>query len=170
MDSYYLDRSGLSRERREHLNFDEPGAFDVDLLLQHLQQLRDGHAVGKPRYSFEDHVRTGVEQTLPAPIVLVEGLFALWWGGLRDALDLKIWVDAPANLRLQRRIKRDGECRGRGIESVLHQYVTTVCPMHEFYVAPTRAYAELVVVNDGDVDACLQVVCSAIKAARPMRP
>jgi uridine kinase len=167
LDSYYLDRSEVSRESRGRINFDEPSAFDVNLLLYHLRQLRDGHSVEKPRYSFEDHVRTGVEPTSPAPIVVLEGLFALWWGGLRDALDLKIYIDAPASLRLQRRVRRDGECRGRSVESVLQQYEATVRPMHELYVAPTREYADLVLVNDGDIDSCVEAVCGAIKTARP---
>jgi uridine kinase len=131
----------------------------------HLRQLRDGHSVEKPHYSFKDHTRTGVEALSPAPIVLVEGLFALWWEELRAGLDLKIYLDAPPDVRMARRIARDVESRGRTAESVRRQYEESVRPMHELYVAPTRAHADLVLVNDGDVGGCLQAVCSALEVA-----
>ena len=166
LDSYYRDRSELSPERRDRLNFDEPGAFDVGLLVDHLRQLRDGRPVEKPRYSFEHHTRTGVEILPPAPIVLVEGLFALWWEELRAVFDLKIYVDAPPDMRMRRRITRDIESRGRTAESVRRQYEATVRPMHELYVAPTRAHADLVLVNDRDVGGCLQAVCNALEDAK----
>jgi len=169
LDSYYLDRSGLSRENRDRLNFDEPGAFDVSLLVDHIRGLRNGRPIAKPRYSFEDHTRTGVETLSPAPIVLVEGLFALWWEELRGIFDLKIYLDAPPEVRIGRRIKRDIESRGRTAESVRRQYEASVRPMHELYVAPTRAYADLVLVNDRDVNACLPAVRSALEAAKAMR-
>ena len=166
LDSYYLDRSELSPEVRDGLNFDEPGAFDVSLVVAHLRQLRDGHPVEKPRYSFEHHTRTGVETLAPAPIVLVEGLFALWWEELRGIFDLKIYLDARPDVRIRRRIERDIESRGRTAESVRRQYEASVRPMHELYVAPTRAHADLVLVNDGDVGGCLQAVCSALETAQ----
>lgn len=166
LDSYYLDRSELSPEVRDGLNFDEPGAFDVSLLVAHLRQLRDGHAVEKPRYSFEHHTRTGTEALSPAPIVVVEGLFALWWEELRGAFDLKIYLDVPQDVRMARRIARDIEFRGRTAESVRRQYEDTVRPMHESYVAPTRAHADLVLVNDRDLGGCLQAVCSALESTR----
>ncbi len=169
LDSYYLDRSGLSRESRDRLNFDEPGAFDVSLLMEHLRQLRDGRPVQKPRYSFEHHTRCGAETVRPAPIVLVEGLFALWWEELRTLLNLKVYLDAPQELRVMRRVKRDVEFRGRSAESVLQQFEATVRPMHDLYVAPTRAHADLVLVNDSDVGRCVRAVCSVLQAARPMR-
>ncbi len=169
LDSYYLDRSDLSRESRDRLNFDEPGAFDVSLLLQHVRELRDGRPVAKPRYSFAEHVRSGVETLRPAPIILVEGLLALWWEELRSLLNLKVYVDAPRNVRVMRRLKRDVEVRGRSTESVLQQYESTVHPMHELYVAPTRAHADLVLVNDRDVAVCVRAMCSALHAGRSMR-
>ena len=169
LDSYYLDRSELSRESRDRLNFDEPGAFDVTLLVHHLRQLRAGCPVEKPRYSFEHHARTGVETVSPAPVVLVEGLLALWWEELRGVFDLKIYVDASPDLRVQRRIQRDVEFRGRSVESVRRQYEVTVRPMHELYVAPTRAHADLVLVNDRHIGTCLQAVYRALESAKAMR-
>jgi uridine kinase len=168
MDSYYLDRSGVSPEIRDRLNFDEPGAFDVGLLMQHLRLLRQGHAIEKPRYSFESHTRTGFEAIAPAPVVLVEGLFALWWEDLRRSLDLRIYLDAPDDVRLRRRVERDVVSRGRSAQSVLRQYECTVHPMHELYVAPTRLYADVVLTNDRDINECLMSVHGALKAARPV--
>jgi uridine kinase len=169
LDSYYLDRSELSRESRDRLNFDEPGAFDVTLLVHHLRELRAGRPIEKPRYSFEHHTRTGIETLSPAPIVVVEGLFALWWEELRGVLDLKIYLDAPSDVRVRRRIHRDVESRARSADSVRRQYEATVRPMHELYVAPTRAHADLVLANDRDLGACLHEVCSALESARSMR-
>jgi uridine kinase len=170
MDSYYLDRSGVSPEIRDRLNFDEPGAFDVSLLIRHLWLLRQGHAIEKPRYSFESHTRTGVEAIAPAPVVLVEGLFALWWGDLRESFDLRIYLDAPDDVRVRRRIERDVVSRGRSVESVLRQYECTVRPMHEVYVAPTRHYADLILANDRDINQCLISVHDALKTTRPVSP
>jgi uridine kinase len=167
LDSYYVDRSDLAPERRAGLNFDEPAAFDVPLLLAHLSLLRGGHAIDKPRYSFESHTRCGFERIAPAPIVLVEGLFALWWEELRRTLDLKVFIEAPADARLARRLERDVVARGRTIESVHLQYTTTVLPMHARYVEPTRALADVVVRNDRDLAACVAAIRSALRATPP---
>lgn len=168
MDSYYLDRSGVTQEVRDGLNFDEPRAFDIDLLMQHLRLLRRGHAIEKPRYSFESHTRTGIEAIAPAPVVLVEGLFALWWEDLRRSFDLRIYLDAPDDLRIQRRIERDVASRGRSAESVLRQYECTVHPMHERYVAPTRLYADVVLASDRDISDCLKSMHGALKGTKPV--
>jgi uridine kinase len=166
MDSYYLDRSGVGREERDSLNFDEPAAFDIKLLIQHLNELRDGRNVEKPRYSFRDHTRIGVETVVPGPLVLVEGLFALWWEDLREQLELPIYLDAPPDVRVQRRIRRDVESRGRKVDSVLEQYGMTVGPMHERYVEPTRLHADVVLANDSDIESCLESVCTAVEGRR----
>src|SRR5882724_734688 len=123
LDSYYLDRSGIGLEERRTLNYDEPTAFDIALLLDHLERLAAGEMVWKPRYSFESHTRLGADSLIPASLILVEGLFAFWWEQLRARMNLKVFVDAPADLRLFRRIRRDVMERGRSIESVLEQYV-----------------------------------------------
>ena len=167
LDSYYLDRSHLSPAQRAGLNFDEPAAFDVPLLLAHLSLLRGGHAVEKPRYSFESHTRCGFERIPATPIVLVEGLFAFWWEDLRRTLDLKVFIDAPEETRLARRLQRDVAVRGRTVESVHLQYATTVRPMHARYVEPTRALADVVVRNDRDLAACVAAIHGAMGAARP---
>jgi uridine kinase len=170
MDSYYLDRSDLPRSTRDDLNFDEPGAFDVGLLMDHLRQLREGRVVEKPRYSFVAHTRTGWDAVHPARVILVEGLFALWWEDLRRVFDLKVYVDAPEEERLRRRIARDVELRGRSAESVRRQYKATVGRMHELYVAPTRAHADVILVNDRTVSDCFEALCGSLEAIRSVRP
>jgi len=152
LDSYYLDRSGLAPDERDRINYDEPAAIDVALLADHLGRLARGEPVEKPVYSFATHTRSGVEAVAPARLVIVEGLFTLWWTSLRSMLDLKVFVDSPPDLRLIRRIRRDMRERGRTMEQVLQQHLATVRPMHERYVEPTRAHADVVVVNDGPIE------------------
>jgi uridine kinase len=165
MDSYYLDRSGMSAEARARVNFDEPDAIDMSLLAEHLRLLRAGHPIEKPRYSFETHERIGVEPVTPAAVVVVEGLLALWWGDLRSAFDLKIYLDAPDEVRLRRRVRRDVESRGRSAEAVLRQYEATVRPMHELYVGPTRFYADIVLATDRGIGECLAAVRQALRSS-----
>lgn len=164
LDSYYLDRSEINPEDRGGLNYDEPSAFDVALLLEHLRRLAANEMVWKPRYSFESHTRIGTERLFPSSLIVLEGLFTLWWAELRPSLDLKVFVDAPPDLRLLRRITRDVTERGRSVESVLAQYVGTVRPMHDRYVEPTRVHADLVVANGGPVEECVELVVATVRA------
>ena len=152
LDAYYHDRSGLPPAERNRINYDDPVAIDAVLLVAHLTQLTHGEPVQKPVYSFATHTRIGVEVVAPARLVIVEGLFTLWWESLRSLLDVKIFVDAPSDLRLIRRIRRDISERGRSVDQVLQQYLGTVRPMHARYVEPTRAHADLVVTNDGPME------------------
>jgi uridine kinase len=163
LDSYYLDRSTLLPEERGRVNYDEPGAIEIGLLLRHLGRLAAGEPVRKPVYSFQCHSRVGEEVVSPASLIVVDGLFSLWWAELRGLLDVRVYVDAPADLRLARRIRRDVTERGRQVESVLAQYLTTVRPMHERYVEPTKAHADLVVVNDGRLEDCVAQVEAAVR-------
>src|SRR5207253_11277579 len=154
LESYALDGSSAD---------DEPEAIDTTLLVTQLGELRRGEAIRKPVYSLETHTRTGIEVVAPARLVLVEGLFVLWWESLRSLLDVKVFVDAPPDLRLIRRIRRDLAERGRTLEQVLQQYSGTVRSMHERYVEPTRAHADLVVTNDGPVDAAVELVITRVR-------
>lgn len=163
LDSYYLDRSGLTPEQRNGINYDEPAAIDVTLLITHLTRLGRGETVEKPLYSFETHVRVGSHTVAPAEIVIVEGLFTLWWEPLRALLDVKVFVDAPSDLRLVRRIRRDVRERGRTADQVLQQYLGSVRPMHERYVEPMRAHADIVVINDGPIEAAVERVIAALR-------
>jgi uridine kinase len=156
LDSYYVDRAGTVSEELHLVNYDEPDAIDLALLLEHLGMLVAGEPVRKPMYSFERHRRVGAVSLQPGSVIIVEGLFALWWEDLRLRLDLKVFVDAPSDVRLGRRILRDVVERGRSVDRVLEQYFRTVRPMHERYVEPTRDYADVVVLNVGPEVVCLE--------------
>ena len=164
LDSYYRDRSAIKPEERSQINYDEPDAIDLTLLMDHLSRLKAGEAVPKPRYSFHNHTRVGFDTVPSARLILVDGLFTLWWEELRTLLDLRVFVDAPADLRLLRRIQRDVTERGRSVESVMTQYLQTVRPMHERYVEPTRVHADLVVSNVEPVEECVKPVVAAVQA------
>ncbi len=162
LDSYYRDRSAIRLEERSQINYDEPAAIDHALLIQHLRRLRAGEAIQKPRYSFHTHTRTGIDTIPSARLILVDGLLTLWWEELRTLLDLRVFVDAPADLRLLRRIQRDVTERGRSVESVLAQYLRTVRPMHERYVEPTKLHADLVVTNERLIEECTEPIIAAV--------
>jgi uridine kinase len=161
-DSYYRDRSYLSPAERAGLNYDEPAAIEHDLLLEHLQALLSGKSIEKPIYSFKTHTRTGETQTVPpARVILLEGLFALWDPRARERMDLKIYVDAAVDLRCLRRARRDVCERGRTIESFIDQYLLTVRAMHREHIEPTKAYADLVLENNGNIQELLLVAQQA---------
>jgi uridine kinase len=165
LDCYYIDRTAVPAAARGQLNFDEPAAFEIGLLLEHLASLAAGRRIEKPVYSFASHTRVAATPVVPAPLVVIEGLFTLWWPELRSRLDVGVYVDAPADVRLVRRLRRDVQERGRDVESVLRQYVATVRPMHERYVEPTRAFADLVIANDSEVERGIRALCEAAGAA-----
>jgi uridine kinase len=131
------------------------------LLREHLAQLRAGRAIDRPCYSFALHARVGTELVVPAPVLVVEGLFALYWPEVRELLDLRIFVDAPSDVRLARRIDRDVRERGRTRASVMNQFRATVQPAHELYVEPTRQYADLVLSSMSDLDSCAAALLRA---------
>jgi uridine kinase len=166
LESYTLDRSAFPPEERSPIADDEPAAIDTTLLVSHLEDLRRGEAIRRPVYSPDAHARTGVELVAPARLVLVEGLFTFWWDALRSLLDVKVFVDAPADLRLIRRIRRELADRGRTVEQVLYQYSGSVRPAHERYVEPTRVYAEDVVTNDGPLEDAVDQVIALVRRRR----
>jgi uridine kinase len=155
LESYTLDRGD-----------DEPAAVDTELLVAHLDDLRRGEAIRKPVYSAETRLRTGIQLVAPARLVLVEGLFTLWWDSLRSLLDVKVFIDAPADLRLVRRIRRELADRGRSIEQVLYQYSGSVRPTHDRYVEPTRVHADDVVTNDGPLEDAVEQVIALVRRRR----
>lgn len=166
LESYALDRNAALPEERGQVGDDEPTAIDTALLVAHLEDLRRGEPIRKPVYSSEARARTGVELVAPARLVLVEGLFTLCWEPLRLLLDLKVFVDAPADLRLIRRIRRDLADRGRTVEQVLYQYSAAVRPVYERYVEPTRAHADDVVTNDGPLEDAVEQVIALVRRHR----
>lgn len=165
LDSYYVDRGSLPAEERSRLNYDEPGAIDVDLLLDHLGRLHRGEPIAKPVYSFEHHTRVGAAPLAPARLVVVEGLFTWCWEPVRRLLALKVFVDAPADVRIIRRLRRDVAERGRTMEHVLQQYLLTVRPMHDLYVEPCRRSADLVVDAAGTPAEAAELVITALRRA-----
>ena len=163
-DNYYKRHDDLTYEERCLLNYDEPAAFETDLMTAHLDQLRQGNAIECPVYDFTVHNRSDETVTIvPKKVILVEGILIFADEALRKLMDIKIFVDTDADIRLCRRIKRDVNKRGRTLESVLTQYQTTVKPMHEKYVEPSKRYADLVVPEGGKNMIALDMILGRIQ-------
>ena len=163
-DSYYKLQEGKTYEERARVNYDHPSAFDTELLIQHLQELKAGHSIQCPVYSFVEHNRT--DQTVeiqPAKVIIVEGILIFQNPTLRDMFDIKIFVETDADERILRRCLRDVEERGRTLQSVVNQYLTTVKPMHEKYVEPSRKYADIVVLEGGHNLVALDMIMQRIR-------
>ncbi len=158
-DAYYRDQSHLSFEDRTHTNYDHPASLESSLLAKHLAELRGGNAVEVPLYDFAAHTRAKeTRRVLPAPLIIVEGILVFAEALLREQMDIKIFVDTDADIRLIRRIRRDIEARGRSFQSVRDQYYATVRPMHIEYVEPTKRWADLIVPEGGDNHVALDVL------------
>ena len=162
-DNYYRRQDDVPMEVRQKRNYDHPDALETDLLVEHLKQLKAGHAVVGPVYDYTMHNRS--EKTMhiePRRIIIVEGILLLADRRLRDMFDIKIYVEADADERILRRIVRDVEERGRSLENIVEQYLTTVKPMHYLYVEPTRAKADLVI-NSGLNDVAFDIMATKIQ-------
>lgn len=149
-DSYYKDQSHLSIEDRVKTNYDHPLAFDNDLLMVHLQELLQGRAIDKPIYDFKVHNRK--QQTIrvePKDVIILEGMLILEDERIRDLMDIKVFVDTDADVRIVRRIVRDIEERGRSLDSVVNQYLSVVRPMHLQFIEPTKRYADVIIPEGG---------------------
>lgn len=145
-DSYYKDTSHLSFDQRVKINFDHPQAIDFDLLVNHLKELKKGNSFEQPVYSFVDHNRTGETVTThPRKVVIVEGILILTHPDIRELFDIKIFVHADSDERLIRRLKRDIAERGRDLEEVLSRYQTTLKPMHQQFIEPTKEFADIII-------------------------
>jgi uridine kinase len=163
-DGYYRDRSGIPESERESLNYDEPGALDNALLAQHLAELRSGKAVECPRYDFATHTRRlDTRRVEPGRIVVVEGILLFAVDILRDAFDLRIFVDTDDDIRLLRRIRRDIVERDRAIDAIQAQYYDTVRPMHLLHVAPSKRHAHLIVPEGGENAEALDVIVGRLR-------
>ena len=144
-DNYYLPHDDLTLEERAHLNYDAPEALEFDLMVHHLEELKNGKSAMCPVYDFTLHTRSDkVTEILPRPIILIDGILIFCDPALRDCMDLKIYVETDADERILRRARRDILERGRDIDSVIDQYLTTVKPMHNTYVNPTKAFADII--------------------------
>lgn len=145
-DSYYKDTSHLSFEDRVKVNFDHPQAIDFELLVRHLKELKQGKTIQQPVYSFVEHNRTkNTMPTAPKHVMIVEGILILTHPEIRDMFDIKIYVHADSDERLIRRLKRDIAERGRDLEEVLNRYQTTLKPMHQQFIEPTKEYADIII-------------------------
>ena len=150
-DDYYKAHDEMTYEERTHLNYDHPNAFDTDLMLQHLRQLKKGEPINCPIYDYTVHNRSRNFQVIyPTNVIIVEGILIFENKELCKEMDIKIFVDTDADERLMRRILRDTQERGRTVESVLNQYVTTVKPMHEQFVEPSKKYADIIIPRGGE--------------------
>jgi uridine kinase len=166
-DSYYRDLSHLREIERQKVNFDDPAALDHDLLLAHLLDLIAGKAIRKPRYCFVSHTRLAAFDTIsPASTVIVEGIFGLFDSRARSLMDYNVFVDVAADLRFIRRLRRDLEGRGRTVDSVITQYLTSVRPMHDLYIEPTKAFADVVLQNEGSLQQLAVAVQTCLKSLR----
>ncbi len=167
-DNYYRDQAGIPLETRLTTNYDHPAAFDWDLLLAQLDALTLGVPIEMPTYDFVRHTRAQVTQTvLPAPVVVLEGFFALYDPQLRDKMNLKVFVDADADVRLIRRLTRDTSERGRSLEGVIQQYLEYVRPMHLQFVEPTKRYADVIIPHGGLNEPALDMLTARIRATLP---
>lgn len=151
MDGYYRNFTHLSDEERRRVNWDHPDALDLELFAGHIGELAAGHRIDKPVYDFVRHLRVcDTAPVDPAPVIIVDGILLLADARVRDLCDIKVFVDADADIRLMRRIRRDIRERGRPIDEILEQYETTVRPMHVEFVEPSRRYADLIVPHATD--------------------
>ena len=149
-DNYYKAHDDLTYEQRCKLNYDHPNAFDNDLFLKHLKELKKGHSISCPVYDYTVHNRSDkITVVNPSKVVIVEGILIFQDRRICDLMDIKIFVDTDADVRILRRIRRDVRERGRSLESVIDQYLTTVKPMHEQFVQPSRKNADIIVPEGG---------------------
>jgi len=162
-DNYYLPHDDLSLEERALLNYDAPEALEFSLMVRHLEELKNGQIAMCPVYDFTQHTRSSrVTEIKPRPIILIDGILIFHDSALRECMDLKIYVETDADERILRRARRDMMERGRDLDSVIHQYLSTVKPMHNTYVKPTKVYAD-VILNGGKNEQAFLLVKAQIE-------
>lgn len=163
-DDYYKAQDHLTFEERVKVNYDHPNAFDTDLLIQDLVALREGQNIEKPTYDFKNHTRSKkTELILAKSVIIVEGIFTLLEEDLRRLLDVKVYVYEDNDICLIRRLKRDTGERGRSIDSVIEQYTTTVKPMQEQFIEPTRKFADVIILRGKKNDVAIKMISDNIK-------
>jgi uridine kinase len=164
-DSYYRNLGDMPLDQRQRVNFDHPDAFDGELMLRHLEALRAGKSIDRPIYNFVAHSRK--KETIrvdPLPVVIVEGILVFFDAAMRSLMDLKIFVDTDADIRLIRRLERDIHARGRSAESVIEQYLATVRPMHLQFVAPAMRYADIILPEGGFNEVAIDLITGKIRS------
>jgi uridine kinase len=164
-DSYYKNQSHLSYEERVNTNYDHPFAFDNDLLVKHLKALLDNKTIEKPIYDFENHTRKDETITVcPKEIIILEGILILNDEEIRNLCDIKIFVDTDSDVRVIRRIERDIKERGRTLDSVINQYMTTVRPAHLQFVEPSKRYADIIIPEGGYNKVAIDIIVTKINS------
>ena len=161
-DNYYRAHDEIPFEERKAINYDHPDSLETELLLEHLKDLKAGKSVQCPVYDFSQHNRSKeFTEIKPSSIIILEGILIMADERIRDMLDIKVFVDADADERILRRVRRDMEERGRDLENIMEQYLTTVKPMHYLYIEPTRHYADIVI-NSGMNEVAFDLVATKI--------
>jgi uridine kinase len=164
MDAYYRNFTDLTLDQRRRLNWDHPDAFDYDLLTEHLEDLTLRHPIDKPVYDFVTHLRAA--ETLPvepSDVIVIDGILLFVDERVRDLCDVKVFVDADADIRLIRRIQRDLSTRGRPLSEIIEQYLSTVQPMHLQFVEPSKRYADIIVPRGGHNSVAIEMIVAKIK-------
>ena len=163
-DAYYKDLADVPLEERRGFNFDHPDAFDTDLLVAHLKALKQGKAIEKPVYSFTEHSRTAETiRVNPGDAIILEGILVLALEAVRKELDVKVFVDSDADVRVIRRLSRDIKERGRDFDGVIEQYFRTVRPMHHGFVEPSKRYADIIIPHGGNNEIAIEMVAGAVR-------
>lgn len=171
MDAYYRNYANLEMEDRRRINWDHPDAFDTDLLTAHLRALGEGLPIEKPVYDFVTHTRSDrTEVVQPANVIVVDGILLFADEKVRDLCDVKVFVDAESDIRLIRRLRRDMTSRGRPLEEILDQYLTTVQPMHLQFVEPSKRYADVIVPRGGHNVVAIEMIVAKIQRRLHRRP
>src|SRR5258705_9189887 len=164
MDAYYKNFTALSLDERRQLNWDHPDAFDYDLLCSHLELLRDRQPIDKPEYNFVTHLRGEVPTRVePADVIVIDGILLFVDDRVRELCDVKVFVDADADIRLIRRIERDTHERGRPLDEIIEQYLSTVQPMHQQFVEPSKRYADVIVPRGGHNAIAIDMIVAKIQ-------
>ncbi len=163
-DAYYRDHSHLPSHERDQVNYDHPNSLETELLVEHLKDLCAGRAVKIPVYDFTTHTRTKQTRRVePAPIIMVEGILVFSEPELRKLFDVMLYVDTDADVRFIRRLRRDIEERGRSVESVCEQYLSTVRPMHLEFVEPSKRYADVIIPEGGFNEVAIEMVAARVR-------
>jgi uridine kinase len=163
LDDYYLDHPELSLDERRKINYDHPNAFDVDLLIKHISQLKNNQSIDVPEYDFVNHKRKDTTHIVkPSKVLIIEGILVLAIEDLCDLLDIKLFVDTPDDIRFIRRLSRDVKKRNRTLDSVIKQYLHTVRPMHNVFVEPSKSKADLIIPEGGHNSIAIEMVFKTI--------
>jgi uridine kinase len=164
MDAYYRNLTNLSAEERKHVNWDHPDTFDLDLFISQMSALAEGRTIEKPVYDFVTHARRQeTERVEPADVIVIDGILLFADRRVRELCDVKVYVDADADIRLIRRIERDLVARGRPLEEILTQYLTTVRPMHLEFVEPSKRWADVIVPQGGHNVVAIEMILAKIQ-------